>query len=190
MNLPAAKAELRQKISTALKKISPAVHAVESMDLCDRLEPQLRSAHAILFFAPLPDELDVWPLLEKSLAAGKVCALPFYDAATQSYSARQIKHLVADIVPGKFGVREPAANCSAISLDQLHVTLVPGMAFDLHGNRLGRGRGFYDRLLKEISGVKCGVCLDFQVLDELPTEAHDAKVGALATPNKCVSIRR
>ena len=86
-----SKAELRQHIRAALEKISPAVRAVESIGLCDRLEAQLRSAHTILFFAPLPDELDVWPLLEKFLAAGKICALPFFDSATQTYSARRFK---------------------------------------------------------------------------------------------------
>ena len=60
-----------RKSARALEKISPAVRAVESIELCDRLEAQLPSARTILFFAPLPDELDVWPLLEKFLAAGQ-----------------------------------------------------------------------------------------------------------------------
>lgn len=190
VNLQSSKAELRHKMRLALANVTPAVRAVESIDLCDRLEPQLRSAHAILFFAPLPDELDVWPLLEKSLAAGKTSALPFFDATSDSYSARIIQRLETDIVTGKFGVREPAANCAPISFEQLHLVLVPGMAFDLHGRRLGRGRGFYDRLLEKVSGIKCGVCLDFQIVENLPAEPHDAKVGFIATPNRCVSIRR
>lgn len=184
------KTELRQKIRAALEKIPPAVRAVESVDLCDRLEPQLRSAHTILFFAPLPDELDVWPLLEKSLAAGKVCALPAFDATTQNYSIRQVKNLATDLVTGKFDVREPAAGCAEITFAELHLALVPGLAFDLHGNRLGRGLGFYDRLLEKISGVKCGVCLDFQIVEQVPSEPHDAKVGFIATPDRCVSIRK
>ncbi|HEY1489956.1 MAG TPA: hypothetical protein VGF90_02855, partial [Verrucomicrobiae bacterium] len=60
-----SKADLRQKIRVALGKISLAVRLAESLDLCRRLEPQLQSAHAILFYAPLSDELDVWLLLEK-----------------------------------------------------------------------------------------------------------------------------
>jgi 5-formyltetrahydrofolate cyclo-ligase len=190
VNPPRTKAGLRQEITAALGKISPAVRAAESIDLCDRLEPQLRSAHAILFYAPLRDELDVWPLLEKSLAAGKVCALPFFDSTTQTYSARQVKNLTTDIVTGKFGVREPAAGCPPMALNELHLVLVPGMAFDLKGRRLGRGLGFYDRLLGEISGIKCGVCLDFQIVEQLPVEPHDVNVGFLATPNRCISIRR
>ncbi len=183
-----SKSNLRQEIRARLAKISPAVRAVESIGLCDRLEPQLRSAHTILFFAPLPDELDVWPLLEKFLMAGKVCALPFFDAAAQTYSARQIHNLTTDLVSGKFGVREPAAHCAAIALDQLDLILAPGLAFDLRGSRLGRGRGFYDRLLAEASGVKCGVGYDFQLLEKIPTEAHDTQVTFICTPNR--SVRR
>src|ERR1035438_5391196 len=93
----AAKTDLRQKIRAALEKISLAVRTVESMDLCSRLERQLHSAHKILFYAPLADELDVWPLLEKLLKSPTICALPAFDDATRFYSARRVKNLERDI---------------------------------------------------------------------------------------------
>ena len=177
---------LRSHIRTALARISPAVRAVESIDLCARLKAQMPSAHTILFFAPLSDELDVWPLLEESLAAGKTVALPFFDGAKNSYSARRIKNAVSDIVFGKFGVREPVSGCAEIPFAGFDLVLVPGMAFDLAGNRLGRGQGFYDRMLAETSGIKCGVGYDFQLLEKIPTEPHDAKVNFILTPTRCV----
>jgi 5-formyltetrahydrofolate cyclo-ligase len=180
-----SKINLRQKVRTALEKISPTVRLAESLDLCARLEPQLQSAQAILFFAPLPDELDVWPLLEKSLRS-KICALPAFDAATQNYSARVVKNLELDVAPGKFGVREPKPTCDVIPLGKFDLVLVPGIAFDLRGNRLGRGQGFYDRILSEASGVKCGVAYDIQMLEKIPTEAHDVKVNFVVTPNRCL----
>jgi 5-formyltetrahydrofolate cyclo-ligase len=181
-----AKAVLRQKIRAALENISPAVRAVESIDLCDRLEAQLRSAHTILFFAPLSDELDVWPLLEKFMAAGKTCALPFFDSALKTYSARRVQNLAADISTGKFDVREPAARCEEVPPEKLDLILVPGMAFDWNGNRLGRGRGFYDRLLSKTRSVKCGVGYDFQLVGKIPAEPHDAKVNFVVTPTRCM----
>jgi 5-formyltetrahydrofolate cyclo-ligase len=180
------KADLRQRIRAALEKISPAVRAVESIGLCDRLEAQLRSARTILFFAPLPDELDVWPLLEKFLAAGKICALPFFDSVTQTYSARRVQNLAADISIGKFGVREPASSCAEIPLEKFDLILAPGVAFDWNGNRLGRGRGFYDRLLARTSGLKCGVGYDFQLIGKIPVEPHDARVNFVVTPGRCL----
>lgn len=180
------KSELRQHIRARLEKISPAVRAVESIDLNDRLKPQIASARTILFFAPMPDELDIWPLLELSLALGINCALPFFDAGKKNYSARLLKSLDNDIVIGKFEVREPAATCEQIALNQFDLVLVPGMAFDLNGNRLGRGQGFYDRILSAASGIKCGVTYDFQLLETIPAEPHDAKVNFIFTPSRCV----
>ena len=173
-------------IRARLEKISPAVRAVESIELCERLKAQIPSAHTILFFAPLPDELDVWPMLELAVALGTNCALPFFDAEKKTYGAKQLKNLAADIVIGKFGVREPAATCEEISLSRFDLVLVPGMAFDLAGNRLGRGQGFYDRMLAEVSGIKCGVAYDFQLLEKIPTEPHDAKVNFIFTPARGV----
>ena len=178
------KSELRQTIRARLEKISPAVFAVESIELRERLQSQMPSARTILFFAPLPDELDVWPLLELSIALGTNCALPFFDAEKKIYGARKITKLPADIVVGKFGVREPAATCAEIPLDQFDLVLVPGLAFDAQGNRLGRGRGFYDRLLEKVSGVKVGVCLDLQLVEKIPVESHDARVNFIVTPSR------
>jgi 5-formyltetrahydrofolate cyclo-ligase len=188
MSLPLAetKAELRQQIRARLGNISLAVRLVESLELCSRLEPQLQSAHTILFFAPLPDELDVWPLLEKLLPAKKICALPAFDAATQVYSARRVKNLEMDIVAGKFGISEPLPICEEVPLKQFDLVLVPGMAFDVNGHRLGRGRGFYDRILAEVSGVKCGVAYDFQLLEKIPVEPRDQPVTFMFTPSRCV----
>ncbi len=190
MNMEEIKNILRVQMRAQLERISPAVRAVESIGLCERLEAQLPSARAILFFAPLPDEPDVWPVLERSLALGTVCALPYFDASTQAYGARVIQKIGTDLVAGKFGVREPAAQCAAMPLNQLDLVLVPGLAFDRFGNRLGRGRGFYDRLLGEVSGVKCGICYQGQLLESLPTEGHDVSVNFIVTPHECLKARK
>ena len=185
-----AKTDLRQHIRARLEKISPAVREVESIELRERLQAQIPSAHTILFFAPLPDELDVWPMLELALATGTNCALPFFDAEKKIYGAKLLKNLATDIVTGKFGVREPAASCTEIPLNQFDLILVPGMAFDLSGNRLGRGRGFYDRILSAASGIKCGVCHNFQLLEKIPAEPHDAKLDFIFTPARGVRRKK
>jgi len=189
LNLQDSKTELRSQVRAALEKISPAVRAVESIGLCERLEPQLHSARTILFFAPLPSEIDLWPLLEKSLQAGKTVALPWFDPATQTYLVRRVENLEGDIVTGRFGVREPASSCVEMPPMKFDLVLVPGVAFDVSGNRLGRGKGFYDRLLAKTSGVKCGVGYDFQLLEKIPAEPHDAKVNFIFTPSRGVRRR-
>ena len=184
------KTELRSHIRARLENMSEAVRAVESIELCERLQAQIASAHTILFFAPLPDELDVWPVLKLALATGTNCALPFFDAEKKSYGAKRLNNLAADIVIGKFGVREPAAGCAEIPLNQFDLVLVPGLAFDLSGHRLGRGQGFYDRILAEASGIKCGICHNFQLLKKIPTEAHDAPVDFIYTPSRGVRRKK
>src|SRR5882724_2970544 len=165
-----SKVELRSKIRAALEKISPAVRAVESIELCERLKAQMPSAHTILFFAPLPDEPDLWPLFADALADGKIVALPRLDPTTKKYAACQIRNLSEDLLSGQFGIREPNNSCPVVPLNRLDLILVPGVAFDLHGRRLGRGKGFYDQLLADVRGTTCGVAFDEQIVADIPME--------------------
>ena len=187
---PRTKSEWRAHMRAALARISPDVNTVESMALCDRLRPQLGGAGGILFFAPQGAEPDIWPLLAATLAKRTCVALPWFNPATQTYQARQVRNLAEDIVIGQYGIREPAAQCPEIPLETLHLVLVPGLAFDHAGRRLGRGKGYYDRLLAEISGVKCGVCHDLQLIESLPAEPHDQTVNFIITPDRCLRARR
>ena len=154
--------------------------------MCARLNAAdyWQSAKSVLFFAPLPGEPDIWPLLEFALHEGKLAALPYFDAEQNAYLARRITNPLADVRPGKFGIREPGASCTVVPLNQLDLTLVPGVAFDLSGRRLGRGRGFYDRLLALAGGVKCGVAFDEQIVDAIPAEPHDVKLNRILTPTR------
>ena len=188
VDLNGQKSALRKQFREALQKMSPAVRIAESIELCDRLEPQLQSARTILFFAPLPDEPDVWPLLEELLPTKKICALPAFDSATRVYSARRVQNVTTDLSAGKFGVREPSATCAEIPLEKFDLVLVPAVAFDWHGHRLGRGRGFYDRLLARVRGIKCGVGFDKQVVNEIPAGSHDIRMDFIVTPTRLVKV--
>jgi 5-formyltetrahydrofolate cyclo-ligase len=183
-----AKAALRREIRAALQKISPAARDAASAQLCDRLKDQSfwKSAASVLFFAPLPDEADVWPLLEETVAGGKIAALPRFDPADQTYAARRVQNPQSEIAIGPFGIREPKSGCAEIALSRLNLIVVPGVAFDLCGRRLGRGRGFYDRLLAEIQGVKCGIAFNEQIAGEVPTGEHDLQMDFILTPTRCV----
>ena len=188
MTLSEQKAALRKEIRAALKRISPAARDAASAQLCARLMEQSfwKNAASILFFAPLPDEADVWPLLEETVAGGRIAALPRFDPADRSYGACRVQDLRGEIVTGKFGIREPGPGCVDIRLTQIDLVLVPGVAFDLRGNRLGRGRGFYDRLLAETRGVRCGIAFEEQIAGAVPAQKHDLKMNLILTPARCV----
>jgi 5-formyltetrahydrofolate cyclo-ligase len=184
------KAALRKQIRAALQKISPASHNTLSAQIRMRLkeQPFWQNAASILFFAPMPDEVDVWPLLEETLAGEKIAALPRYDSASNDYSARRVQNPQNDIFAGQFGIREPKASCPEIPLERFGLILVPGIAFDGQGHRLGRGRGYYDRLLAESRSVKCGVAFDEQIVDAVPTGMLDVRMDFILTPARCIEV--
>lgn len=182
------KASLRAKIRAGLKNVPPEKRQKDSAELCSILKAQafFQSARSILFFAPLPEEPDLWPLLNETLAGKKMIALPCFDADNQVYLPRRVTDIHVEILSGQFGIREPATTCVAIPLEDLDVALVPGVAFDLSGHRLGRGKGFYDRLLENFPGKKIGIAFDGQVVDAIPAEKNDVRMNFIITPTRCV----
>ena len=146
-------------------------------------------AKAILFYAPLAQEVDLWPLVASALAGGKAVALPRFCAETREYVPCQIRDPQTEIRQGRFGIREPTEGCPVFPLMGLDLTLVPGVSFSLSGFRLGRGAGHYDRLLKFIRGVKCGVGFDQQVLHHVPVEPHDICLDRILTPTRWIEVQ-
>jgi len=189
-DIQTAKAALRKQILGALQKIPPAARTAASAQIRDRLREQAiwKNAASVLLFAPMPREPDIWPLLAEALGAGKIVALPRYHPAGKSYAACRVQNLRSEIAPGTFGIREPAAWCAGIPLDRLDLILVPGVAFDWHGHRLGRGRGFYDRLLAGTRGVKCGITFDEQMVNDVPAGPSDVRMNFMMTPTRGAEI--
>jgi 5-formyltetrahydrofolate cyclo-ligase len=186
-----AKSILREQIRARFKSIPAAERAVTSPQLCARILASLvwQSARTVLLFFPLTSEPDVAPLLAAALADGKLLALPRFNAAAQRYEAVQVCELTRELVVGPFQVREPAAICPVVPLNRLDLALVPGLGFDARGHRLGRGKGHYDRLLAGFGGRKIGVAFDFQIMAEVPCEAHDIVLDDIVTPARWIAAK-
>lgn len=185
------KSVLRDRVRELVRAIPAEERRTLSQHLCAVAlrDNHWRSAGSFLFFAPLPDEPDITPLLDELWRAGKLVALPRFDAGTNSYAACVVSNR-AELIAGRFGVLEPGPACPLIPLNQLDFTFVPGVAFDLEGRRLGRGKGFYDRLLAGVRGHKCGVALEAQIVTEVPEEPHDVRVDSILTPTRWHECRR
>ena len=181
-----AKADLRARMRVELGKLSSEEKAAGSRaaGLLLEQQPIWRAAQSILFYAPLPEEPDVWQLLMDALTAGKTVCLPRFVEAQNRYAACQIKDAVREVRTGQFNIREPLDSCGEISLNRLDLVLVPGIAFDLDGYRLGRGKGFYDRLLAVLPGPSCGVAFDQQIVSQIPAEPHDMRLNCILTPTR------
>ena len=188
MKLPSQKKELRVAIRAKLRTLPEVAQQTGAERARTLLEGQTiwQRAHRILFYAPMPCELDIWPLLEDAIRSGKEAYLPRFEGA--SYLASRVTNIHTDLTSGQFGIREPVPGSPQIPLNRLDFVLVPGIAFDLQGRRLGRGKGYYDRLLAEVRGTTCGVAFDEQIVEELPVEPHDIHLNCILTPTRWIEF--
>src|ERR1700722_2773299 len=131
------KRELRQKLRVFLRTLPNAESAQASLlaRALLREQPVWKNARAVLFYAPRGDEIDLFPLVEEGLRAGKSIALPWFDKKTDAYDAFQIRDAATDCVPGRFGILEPTDQCARFPRKHLDLALVPGVGFDSTGHR-------------------------------------------------------
>jgi 5-formyltetrahydrofolate cyclo-ligase len=178
----AAKAALRTEMRQRGRAMSERERSGWSQELCARLltDPAWKQARRVGLFVPMPTEPSIGELSVVARATGREIALPRWNPVRGDYEFALAT--TATLVTGQFGIPEPGPEGSVIAANQLDLILVPGLAFTPDGRRLGRGRGFFDRLLAEVSAGRCGVAFDWQIVEELPTEAHDIRVDCVVTP--------
>jgi 5-formyltetrahydrofolate cyclo-ligase len=181
---------LREQLRARVSEVSAAGRILRSGHARALLARQRvwQEAKSVLFYAPLPDEIDLLPLLHQALDEGKTVALPRFFPENGAYGACQIENFSRDCAPGKFGVREPVPRCAIFPLNRLDLALVPVVGFDAAGHRLGRGKGYYDRILAEVAGTRCGVAFDEQMAEEIPAEPHDMPLNCILTPTRWLEI--
>lgn len=179
------KERIRTSVRARLALVSPVLRNELSRQAIALLErqPVWQSAKVVLGYLALRDEMDLFSAIETARTTGKTIALPRYVPDENAYCAADISHQTS-FTRGAFGILEPPVDSPVLPLNRLDFVLVPGVAFDAWGRRLGRGKGFYDRLLAQVSGIKCGVALDEQVVEKLPSEAHDIAMNMILTPTR------
>lgn len=147
--------------------------------------PQLAQSGPILLYYGVGNEPDTAQLLASQVLRGKVLSLPRCLSGGQM-EARQFRG-VRHLTPGPFGIPEPDNSCPIVKRDHLSIILVPGLAFDSRGFRLGHGGGYYDRYLAGFPGLTVGLCRDKLLLPSLPTEPHDQPVDLILTETRSLS---
>jgi 5-formyltetrahydrofolate cyclo-ligase len=190
MNIDASKSALRRQILDQLRQIDSRQRESLSAQARELLwaQPVWLKAQAVLFYAPRKDEVDLWPLVQRALAAGKRVFLPRYEPETDTYCGCEIIDPSKDLHAGRYSIPEPAPHCLPFALKPLDLWLVPGVAFDPLGRRLGRGRGYYDKMLAAPGGIRCGVGFDQQIVSEIPVGPHDARLNCILTPTRWLQI--
>lgn len=178
------KNNIRKRISEKKKEFSEDELKTLSSEIMERLEDNvvLKCAKTVLMYYSLPDEVFTHDFIEK-WSKEKTILLPVVkgdDLELKVYTGRECMQ------KGCFNIDEPQGEIYN-DLTSIDVAVIPGVSFDRHGNRLGRGKGFYDRFLKKLNTFKIGVCFDFQLNDEIPHGEHDIAMDEVWTENGYVS---
>jgi len=184
MQPPETKPALRKKMLALRRSMDSQAREKADAAIRSNLKgmPELSGSRPVAAYLSDGFEPDLSELLDWLFKDGRRVFLP-RSGAGGSYSFAEIEGVEGRLVEGPFGIMEPAASLPEASEGDLKesVWLVPGVAFDAAGGRLGRGKGVYDRLLAEGCGFSIGVFYEFQICAELPVERHDFRLDAIVT---------
>ncbi len=176
----AEKKTLRKTIIKDIKSLDPKIKLKASESISNKLTKLVRDGSTVLCYYPLQSEPDILPAIQHWLKLNfRVCLPKVEGNHIESYTISETKCLIRS----SMGILEPEPSNKKVSLPEIDFILIPGIGFTHDGRRLGRGGGFYDRLLDETSPqtLKIGVAFNLQVLDKMQTEAHDMAVDLLIT---------
>ena len=176
----ALRAQLRQRLQQ-----------LDAQDIHDRSQAAAQQlcqckvfakAQAVMLFLPMPHEVDAQPVAIRAWQMGKTVTVPLVSYEQKHMLPVEIRSLNEPMSTDRYGVRSPA-NGQPLPIDMIDLVVVPGLAFDREGHRVGRGGGFYDRFLAQpvFKGVTCGLCFDDQLLQEVPVVSHDVPLHMLVT---------
>lgn len=188
----AAKEALRKRVAALRRTLVAATRATyaEAMTAQLTAHPAFVNARVVLAYSALRFEMDPRATVERAWALGKTVALPRTLPETRGLSLHAYR-------PGDtlreagFVIQEPLPESPIIEPADVDLVLVPGLAFDLRGHRLGFGQGFYDRFLPRLSrAVRVGLCYELSLLAEVPNAPHDAPVDFVISERRVIACMR
>lgn len=180
------KKKLRQKLLAIRDRINgPEALTLSSLVRNElRANPLYQQSTCISSYISVRSEVSNHGGILRAIEAGKITCLP--KVFGDNLKLFRVQNMAEDLAPGTFGVLEPLPHCEEIPIEQPTFHVVPGVAFDLHGNRIGYGKGYYDRFLKQLppNAVTVGLAFDCQVLDFVPHEPTDVPLQYIVTPER------
>ena len=175
------KDKVRKEFLARRKRMTPEERKKASKEISHFLSDYLEHTDLpVFFYYPQGTEVDVRPVMKQILAKGQVVGLPKVEGETLVFYA--VQDLEQDLEEGAFHLQEPKCDCPPMIPDPGTICIVPGVGFDLRGNRLGHGKGYYDRFLAKYPKlITMGVAYRCQMTDQLPREEHDVALDYLVT---------
>ncbi len=154
--------------------------------------PGFGQARTVLLYASaFPEEIDTRPFLAFAIESGKRMILPRVNAMLRRLDLVEVSNIAeGGLVAGRFGIPEPSPDAALVDPHEIDWVLVPGIAFDELGGRLGRGGGYYDRLLPTLrdDSPRWALIYDEQWVDRVPVEARDVRIDGIVSASRLVSV--
>jgi len=171
---------LRREMRARLAALGPASRTEISRRIVQNIisSSVWRQARSVLLFSPLASEPDISGLFDKALTDKKIIHFPKVNG--NDLTVFQVTGKT-DLYTGSFGILEPRETATVVSSDTIQLALVPGLAFDANGHRLGRGKGYYDRFLATTKASTMGVFFSCQYTPLVPIEGHDVRLDLVVT---------
>ena len=175
------KDQIRKQIAQGRRSLTPDWIAQASLKIVHKIEQLdiFKQAQTIALYKAIAGEVDLEPLFPICWEKHKCTAIPVFDPIERKYSLSEVNHQTR-YISAKYGIQEPELH-APLNLFDVDLILVPGVAFSLNGQRLGRGGGYYDRLMEGYKGKTIGVAFNFQITPTIPSESHDIPVNIVIT---------
>lgn len=179
------KKTLEKRLGGSKKEFKQRSHEIIRKLLVTRI---FQKSKNILFYMPIQNEVDTKPLIELVLKKDKNVMVPRVEDE-KTMEAYKISSL-GDLIVGKFGILEAKKSCEKFQKKDIDLVVIPGIAFDESGHRIGFGQGYYDTFLKGIRARKIALAYDFQIVENIPREEHDITMDLIITPTRAIVPRR
>lgn len=185
------KTEARAEARARLRLMSPAERRRAGERIAERVWdlPAIAGARSLLLYASLPEEVPTDAIADEALRRGVIITYPRCLPETRRMTLHVLKDLAELREAGSYGIREPDAACPLLALRDIDAVLVPGLAWDRRGRRLGRGAGYYDRLFAdpEWRAFRCGLFFAVQEIPGIPVDPWDVALDAVVTEKEIMN---
>lgn len=187
------KKEARKYLSELRNSLTESQRKEKSEKICDRIiaSDEFSRCKLLLVYYPIKSEVNILPLIQKAFELGKEIAFPISKKSSYQLDFRKVNSL-QELSVGAYGICEPyeSAPLPALPIKKEEaLCIVPALALDKNGGRLGYGKGFYDRFLKNFNGISLGVVFNELLCDYLPTEPTDIPLDIIITDTGSVTIK-
>lgn len=180
---------IRNELLNIRKNLSKDDVTKNSQKIIERLKENelFRKAEIILHYVSYDNEVFTHDMIKDQISKGKTVFVPISNKEDNTLILSKLSNW-NDLEKGAYGILEPKkTKIKEIKSEKIEIIIVPGLGFDKKGNRIGHGKGYYDRLLKKYnSSISIGLAFNFQIVENIPNKSHDVPVDMILTENQTI----